>query len=84
MIPQTEEDRKNSIQRVQVANKVIDEVLNVKLADDGKSAVVEYKSLLKDKTPFYVISRIDGKDENVTKVRFLWDGNGWKTNTNLK
>lgn len=59
LIPQTEEDRKSNIQRVRVAEKVIDEILKVELANDGKSAVVEYKSLLTDNTPFYGTSRIE-------------------------
>lgn len=80
LIPQTEEDIKNNVQRVKVAEQIVEEVVNVKMEEDGNSAFVEYKSLLKDKTPFYEISRIDGKDENVTAIRFSLDVNGWTIN----
>ncbi|HTN19762.1 MAG TPA: hypothetical protein VL125_04770 [Pelobium sp.] len=69
LIPQTEEDIKNNVQRVKIAEKIVEEVVNVKMEDDGNSALVEYKSLLKDKTPFYEISRIGGKDENSHTIK---------------
>lgn len=68
LIPQTEEDRKNNVQRVKVAEQIVDEVVNVKMEEDGNSALVEYKSLLKDKTPFYEVSRIEG---NLRRIQYF-------------
>lgn len=65
LIPQTEEDIKNNVQRVKVADQIVDEVVNVKMEEDSTSALVEYKSLLKDKTPFYAISGIRGSGNRI-------------------
>jgi hypothetical protein len=79
LIPQTEEDMKNNVQRVKVASQIIEEVVNVKMEDDGNSALVEYKSLLKNKTPFYEISRIGRKNnEKVSKAQFLRRESKWE------
>nr|WP_294899677.1 hypothetical protein [uncultured Pedobacter sp.] len=78
LIPQTAKDKKNNIQRVKVAQEFIIEIVNVKKEDDGKSALVKYKSLLKGKTPFFVVSGIEKEDEKVVKVEFLRDDNGWE------
>jgi hypothetical protein len=80
LIPQTAKDKKNNIQRVRVAEEVITEIVNVKMEDDGNSALVEYKSLLKGKTPFYVVSGIGGPDEKAGEVEFLFSENGWIVN----
>jgi hypothetical protein len=66
LIAQTKEDKKNNVQRIKVAIKVVDDVLSVKLADDGKSAVVEFKSSFNDRTPFFRVSRID-ENGKITK-----------------
>nr|MBC7611331.1 hypothetical protein [Pseudopedobacter sp.] len=58
LIPQSAKDRKNNIQRVKVGEEFITEIVNVKMEDNGESALVEYKSLLKGKTPFFVVSGI--------------------------
>lgn len=68
LIPQTEEDIKNNVQRVKAAMQFIEEVVKVKMEEDGNSAIVEYKTLLKDKTPFYVISRIVESDHTVGNI----------------
>lgn len=64
LIPQTDKDIKNNIQRVRVAEEFIEEIVNVKMEDNSQSALVEYKSLLKGKTPFFVFS---GLIENSSK-----------------
>ncbi|TKB99171.1 hypothetical protein [Pedobacter cryophilus] len=78
LIPQTTEDKKNNIQRVKVAEEFIMEILNVKMDDDGKSALVEYSSLLKRKTPFYAVSGIGVNVEKVIKkVKFIRNKTEW-------
>lgn len=78
LIPQTDKDTKNNIQRVKVAEEFIEEIINVKMEDDGKSALVEYKSLLNRKTPFYVFSEIGGDDKMVVEVKLLKYEGEWK------
>lgn len=77
LIPQTDKDRKNNIQRVKVAEEFVKEILNVKMEDDGQSALVEYKSLLKGKTPFYKASEIEEEDESFKQAKFFSNENGW-------
>lgn len=78
LIPQTAKDRKNNIQRVKVAEEVVIEIVNVKMEDDGKSALVEYKSEMNGKTPFYVVSGINGSGEDIKKVKFIRNEKEWE------
>ncbi|MDA9554655.1 hypothetical protein N9R54_00335 [Pelobium sp.] len=84
LIPQTAKDRKNNIQRVKVAEEFIEEIVDVKMDEDGNSALVEYKSLLKGKTPFYVVSGIDEKNGDNGKAALLMVGNSWLIKKDLK
>lgn len=53
LLPQTEEDLKNKVQRVKVAEEVIERIESVEMTDDGESAIVSFDVVLQNKTPFF-------------------------------
>ncbi len=69
LIPQTEEDIKNNVQRVRIVEEVNGKILNVKLSDDGKSALVEFKILFIGQSPFNRISNISTNDSKVGRIK---------------
>lgn len=54
LLPQTEEDIKNKVQRVKVAEEVVEEIENLEMTDDGESAIVSFDVVLQNKTPFFL------------------------------
>lgn len=78
LLPQTEEDKKNGIQRVKIADEVLEEVSGVQILEGDKQAVVEYQTAFKNITPF---SRLfEGKlaDKNTRKANFALYDDGWR------
>jgi len=76
LIPQTAKDKKNNIQRVKVAEEFIEDDISIELEDEN-TAFVNYKTCYINKTPFYIVSGISGKVEDVKKVKFIRQENEW-------
>ncbi|MFB5946395.1 hypothetical protein [Albibacterium profundi] len=65
------------IQQVKIADEEIVEIVNIQTADDGKSAIVEYRTSFENETPFAGLTRVDLEEENVRTANFVLSDEGW-------
>lgn len=65
------------IQSVKIADEEIVEIVNIRTADDGKSAIVEYRTLFENETPFAELSRVNLEEEKVRTANFVLSDEGW-------
>lgn len=66
------------IQQVKIADEVIEEVTGIQMEDDGDRAVVEYKTIFANITPFSKLSQLNLQKENLRKVDFVRYDGGWR------
>lgn len=78
LIPQTDEDKDDKIQRVKIADEVLKEVTGVQLQDGDKQATVEFKTTFENITPFSVLSKQDLDKEKLIKINFQLYDDGWR------
>lgn len=78
LITQTEEDRADRIQRVKIADEVIDQVTGIKMLEGGSRAIVEYNISFKNVSPFAKLSKKDLKNSEARKVSFSLYDDGWR------
>lgn len=78
LIPQTKEDRDDKIQRVKIADEVLQEVTGIQVKDGGKQATVEFKTAFENITPFSVLSKSELDKEKTKKANFVLYDDGWR------
>lgn len=78
LLPQTEEDKRNNIQRVKIAEQELEEVTGIQMLDDDKQAKVEYKTVFRNISPFSKLSRIDSSKVIISTVNFSRYDDGWR------
>lgn len=78
LVPQTEEDKKDNIQRVKIADEAVEEVTGIQMLDGDKKAVVEYTTSYTNVTPFAKLSKrkLDGTESH--KADFVLNDDGWR------
>ena len=82
LLPITDEDKKSKVQRVQIAEEVLEEVSGVQMLDGEKQAAVEYTTYYKNITPFSPLSRLKLNEKNTHKTYFLLYDDGWRLEEN--
>jgi len=65
------------IQSVKIADEELNEIVSIQTAEDGKSAIVEYRTSFENETPFAELSRVDLEEENVQTANFVLSDEGW-------
>ncbi|MFD2163025.1 hypothetical protein ACFSJU_11530 [Paradesertivirga mongoliensis] len=78
MVSQTEEDKKDNIQRVKIADQAIEEVTGIQMLDGDKKAVVEYTTSYRNVTPFAKLSKRKFDEKENHKADFLLYDDGWR------
>ncbi|WP_207428928.1 hypothetical protein [Pedobacter sp. SYSU D00535] len=78
LVPQTEEDKKDNIQRVKIADEAIEEVTGIQMSDGDKKAVVEYTTSYKNVTPFAKLSKRKLDEKGSHKANFVLYDDGWR------
>ncbi|MDB5119747.1 MAG: hypothetical protein JWN56_965 [Sphingobacteriales bacterium] len=78
LLPINDEDKKDGIQRVKIAEEVLQDVAGVRTNEDGKTAVVEYKTAYRNISPFAKISQLELQHENTRKATFSNFDDGWR------
>lgn len=81
LVTQTEEDKGDRVQRVKIADEVIDQVTGVQMLEGENRAVVEYNITFKNVSPFAKLSKKDLKNNEARKVDFILYDDGWRTKT---
>jgi hypothetical protein len=75
--PQTDEDKKDNIQRVKIADELLDEVTGIQMLDD-KHAKVEYRTAYKNISPFSTLSKLKLDGTTTHEVNFSLYDDGWR------
>lgn len=78
LVPQTEKDKKDNIQRVKIADQAIGEVTGIHMLDGDKKAVVEYTTSYKNVTPFAKLSKRKLDEKENRKADFVLYDDGWR------
>jgi hypothetical protein len=76
--PTSPSDQSSNIQKVRIADEDLLEVTGVQTGTSGKNAVVEYKTVYKNLTPFAVLAPTDFKQQATRKANFVLFDDGWK------
>jgi hypothetical protein len=71
-------DKAADVQKVKVADADLVEVTAVQTENDGKSAVVEFTTAYKNRTPFSVLTTIDFSGKATRKARLSLFDDGWR------
>lgn len=79
LINQTEEDKADRIQRVKIADEVIDQVTGIQMLEGGNRAVVEYNVSFKNISPFSKLYKENLNNNEARKVDFILYDDGWRT-----
>lgn len=77
LLPTPEKDQKQDVQKVKLAEEVLEGVTSVTTSDDGKTATVEYATRYTNFTLFNALRTVP-KDEKTHTVRFSLTDEGWK------
>lgn len=77
LFPQSDEEKSDGIQRVKIAEEVLEEVTGIQ-TDDGNKAIVEVKTSFKNISPFSTLSKLKLKTENKGKVNLVLYDDGWR------
>ncbi|MET6998681.1 hypothetical protein [Chitinophaga defluvii] len=77
LLETSDKDKAIHVQKVKLADEVLDNVQSVSLADDGKSATVSYSTCYTNFTPFNVL-RTAPKDNKAYTVAFILTNKGWQ------
>ncbi len=79
LLPQSNQDISDGIQKVKMAEEVIQQVTGVQLINNGETAIVEIKTMVKNITPFSKLSLVNYSDKRTQKVKFVLYDDGWRT-----
>ena len=78
-LPTSNEALSDHIQKVKLADEEFVEVTGIKTSDDGKTAVVEYTTALKNPTPFTgLLARQMDRTTRTVKANFALYDDGWR------
>ena len=78
LLPPSEENRKDNIQLIKIADEELEDIIGVQLLDGEKHAVVEYKTSYKNITPFSPLSKLKLNEKNSHKAYFSLYDDGWR------
>lgn len=78
LLPKSDQDKNDGIQRVRMAEEVIEQVTGVQFINDGEIAIVELKTTVKNITPFSKLSTADYSDERIQNIKFVLYDDGWR------
>ena len=78
LLPQTEQDKSDGIQRVKIADEVVEEVTGIQMLDGDKKAIAEVKTSFKNISPFSPLSKTELNKEMTRKVDFVLYDDGWR------
>lgn len=78
LLPSPEKDQTVNIQKVILAEELLQVVTSIKIMNDGKSAVADYTTTYSNVTPFSVLVHNDFKKANTHQVNFALYDDGWR------
>lgn len=80
LLTQSDQDKSDGIQRVKIADEVVEEVTAIQMLDGDKKAIADVKTTFKNISPFSPLSKLELDKEIIRKVDFALYDNGWRVN----
>ncbi|GEM_PF-6059476 len=78
LIPLTPQDSSRGVRRIKIAREELSVVSDIKLLDEGKSAVADYQTVYKSISPFSALLPAVFKKKTSHKAYFLLKDNHWQ------
>ncbi len=78
LLPQSDQDKSDGIQRVKIADEAVEEITGVQMLEGDKKAVAEVRTVFKNMAPFSKLSKLDLDKGNKRKVNFVLYDDGWR------
>lgn len=79
LLPQSDRDKSDGIQRVKIADEAVEEVTGIKILDGDNKAIAEVKTSFQNISPFYSLSKLELNKGKMRKVNFVLYDDGWST-----
>lgn len=79
LLPQSDQDKSDGIQKVKIADEAVDEIIGVQMLEGDKKAIAEVKTSFKNISPFSPLSKLELNKGNTRKVTFVLYDDGWRT-----
>lgn len=78
LLPQSDQDKSDRIQRVKVADEAVEEVTGLQMLEGDKTAIAEVETSFKNISPFSALSKLELNKGNIRKVNFVLYDDGWR------
>ncbi len=78
LLPQSDQDQSDGVQRVKIADEAVEEITGVKMLDGKKKAIAEVKTSYKNISPFSALSKLELNKGKIRKVNFVLYDDGWR------
>jgi len=78
LLPLSAKDKELDVQKVKIAEEVIEDVTGVQMLEGDKKAVVEYTTTYKNATPFSKVHQLDVNGKKTHKANFVLYDDGWR------
>lgn len=78
LLPQTDQDKSDGIQRVKIADETVEEITGVQMLEGDKTAIAHVNTSFKNVSPFSALSKIELKKGNTRKINFVLYDDGWR------
>lgn len=78
LLPQSDQDISVGIQRVKIADQVLEEVTGVQMLNGNKSAIIEIRTSLEKITPFSGLSKLKLDKMKTQYIRLVLYDDGWR------
>lgn len=77
LLPTPEKDKAIHVQKVKLADEVLEAIQSITFSEDGKSAIISYSTHYTDFTPFNVLRTAPNDNKRYT-VQFVLNNKGWQ------
>lgn len=71
LLPQSDQDKKDGLRRVKIADEVVEDVTGLQMLEGDKKAIAEVKTSFKNISPFSALSKLELNKGNMRKVDFM-------------
>lgn len=78
LLPQSDQNKSDGIQRVKIADETVEEVTGVQMLEGDKKAIAEVETSFKNVSPFAALSKLDLNKRNTRKVSVVLYDDGWR------
>lgn len=78
LLPQSDQDKSDGIQKVKVAVEAVEEVTGLQMLEDDKTAIAEVKTSFRNISPFSSLSKLELTKGNMRKITLLLYDDGWR------